>query len=156
MNPMTNITRRRNGGAPSVALELMRLEEPFQRMMRQFPIWDIQNESISWLPRLDLVEAEDHYDLTAEVPGVDPKDVELNVEGSILTLKGDKRSAHEERGERYQLSERCYGSFERSLTLPSAADPEQIQAEHANGVLKIRIGKRPETRGRKIQVKAAK
>jgi HSP20 family protein len=156
MNPIPSITRRRNDGAPSIAMDLMRLDEPFQRMMRQLPVWDLQTEAYTWAPRLDLVEREDEFVLSAEVPGVDPKDVEVNVEGSVLTIKGQKQTAHEEKGERYQLSERSYGAFERSLTLPRSADPEQIQAEHSNGVLRIQIGKRPETRGRKIAVKAQK
>lgn len=156
MNVMPTLTRRRQNGGTSMAQDLMRIDEPFQRLMRQFPLWEWSADALDWAPRLDLIEKEDAYLLTAELPGVDPKDVEVNVEGGILTVKGEKRSAHEEKGDRYQMSERCYGLFERSLTLPRAANPEEIQAEQANGILQIKIGKRPETRGRKIEVKPSR
>jgi HSP20 family protein len=154
MNVMPTLTRRRQDGAPSMAQDIMRLDEPFQRLWRQFPLLEWQSESMDWTPRLDLIEKEDAFVLTAEIPGVEPKDVEVSIEGNVLTVKGEKRSAHDEKGERYQMSERSYGMFERSLNLPRAANPDEIRAQHAHGVLQIEIGKRPETRGRKIQVKA--
>jgi HSP20 family protein len=154
MNVMPTLIRRRQDGPPTLAQELLRIEDPFQRLIRQWPLIDLQSEAMDWTPRLDLVEKNDAFVLTAEIPGVEPKHVEVNVEGNVLTVKGEKRSAHDEQGERYQMSERSYGMFERSLTLPRAANPDDIRAEHANGVLHIHIGKRPETQGRKIQVKA--
>jgi HSP20 family protein len=90
-------------------------------------------------PRIDVHEAEGKYELTAELPGVTEKDIDLRIEDDVLTIRGEKRS--ERKDEQARLSERVYGSFQRSIQLPFLPDPSQVQANFENGVLTISLPK---------------
>lgn len=109
------------------------------------------------IPAVDLVETEKAFELSAELPGVDAKDVDVTLADGILTIKGEKSEAKEEKDKGYYLSERRYGSFQRSLELPRGVDSEKIEANFSNGVLKLILPKTPERqkKDRKITVKAA-
>ena len=105
-------------------------------------------------PRIDLSETDTEVQITAELPGLDEKDVEVTLTDKVLTLKGEKKEEHEEdKGGRYH-SERTYGFFERSVQLPESADPDKTEARFKNGVLKISIPKKPGARSasRKIEL----
>jgi HSP20 family protein len=117
----------------------------------------LAGEPLTWTPATDLVESNTEYTLTAELPGMDAKDVEVGVEGGILTVKGEKKSEKEEKrdGERWHIIERSYGSFERSFTLPSTVDAERIKAEFANGILTVRLPKRTESKGRRVAIEGS-
>jgi HSP20 family protein len=105
-----------------------------------------------WAPPMDIVESEKDYELHLELPGVDPKAVEITVQDGVLTVSGEKKSARTEKGEGWTRSERRFGSFSRSVTLPEGTDAGQVTAEAADGVFVVRIPK-PEARAaRKIQV----
>ena len=108
-------------------------------------------------PTADVVEGEKDYKITAELPGMSEKDLEIALAGDVLTLKGEKKEEHEEKGQNRYVSERRYGSFQRSFALPEDADPEKIEAAFKNGVLTVTLPKRPEAQAkqRKIEVKAA-
>ena len=108
-------------------------------------------------PTADVVEGEKDYKITAELPGMSEKDIEIALAGDVLTLKGEKKEEHEEKGQNRYVSERRYGSFQRSFALPEDADPEKIEAAFKNGVLTVTLPKRPEAQAkqRKIEVKAA-
>ncbi|MBX4927870.1 Hsp20/alpha crystallin family protein [Rhizobium binae] len=106
---------------------------------------------------VDIVESAENFDISAELPGVDAKDLDVTLTDGILTIKGEKNEAKEENEKDYYLSERRYGSFRRSLELPRNIDSEKIDANFSNGVLKIRL---PKTSGRqdkdhKIVIKTA-
>jgi HSP20 family protein len=105
-----------------------------------------------WMPAVDVQETKDAFVLQADLPGVDPKDIEVTMENGVLTLCG--RRQHEERKEEggYRRVERSYGEFFRRFTLPDSANPEAISAKTANGVLTVQIGKRAEVQPRRIQV----
>jgi HSP20 family protein len=105
--------------------------------------------------RMDLAETEKEVVITAELPGVDPKDVEINVTGNMLTVRGEKKAEKEEKKRDYHFIERSHGSFHRSVQLPSSANPEKVDAEFKNGVLTISLEKRPEARSKKIKVREA-
>lgn len=105
-----------------------------------------------WVPRVDVKEEGDRFVLYADLPGIDPDDIEVSMEKGLLTIKGERRSESSEETERYSRVERRYGSFHRRFALPDSADPEGIQAHGRNGVLEITIPKRPETAPRRIQV----
>ena len=90
--------------------------------------------------------------MTAEVPGIDEKDIEIKVEDNTLTLKGERKFEKETKEENYHRIERSYGSFYRAFTLPNSIDPDKIQAEHENGVLKITMPKRQELKPRKVKI----
>ncbi len=107
-------------------------------------------------PNADVVEGETEYRITAELPGMSEKDIEIALAGDVLTLKGEKKERHEEKGANRYVAERRYGSFQRSFTLPDDADPEKIAAEFKNGVLAVTLPKRPgaKAQARKIEVRA--
>jgi HSP20 family protein len=107
------------------------------------------------IPAMDLVEANGTYEITAELPGIDLKDVDLKVTGDMLMLKGEKREESERKDRDRHVSERRYGSFQRSIRLPPDADAERIEATCANGVLKITLPKSKDaaTREKKIEIR---
>jgi len=106
----------------------------------------------SWAPAVDIYETENEVVLTAEIPGIEEKDVEIKVEDNTLTLRGERKFEKETKEENYHRIERAYGSFFRSFTLPSYVDPDKIEAEHENGILKIRMPKRAELKPRKVKI----
>jgi HSP20 family protein len=106
----------------------------------------------TWAPSVDIYETESELVMTAEIPGVDEKDVEIKVEDNTLTLKGERKFEKETKEENYHRIERSYGTFYRAFTLPNSIDPDKIHAEHENGVLKISMPKRQELKPRKVKI----
>ncbi len=106
-------------------------------------------------PRLDLAESDHDVVVKAELPGIDPKEVDLRVEGNMLTIRGEKKQEKEEKRRDYHYVERQYGSFHRSVQLPSTVDPDKVEAAYKDGVLTITIAKRAEARARRISVKSS-
>lgn len=108
--------------------------------------------AISWAPAVDIYEDENQLVLTAEVPGIDEKDIEIKLEDNTLSIHGERKMEKETKEENYHRIERASGSFYRSFTLPNYIDQEKIHAEHENGVLKITMPKRPELKPRKVKI----
>jgi len=106
----------------------------------------------AWTPRVDIKEEADRFVIYADLPGIDPQDVEVLMDKGILSIKGERRSEVAEENERFSRVERRYGSFHRRFALPDSADPDGVAASGHNGVLEIAIPKRPETTPRRIQV----
>jgi HSP20 family protein len=106
----------------------------------------------TWAPSVDIFETEKELVLTAEIPGIDEKDVEIKIEDNTLSLKGERKFEKETKEENYHRIERSYGSFYRAFTLPNSIDPDRIQATHENGVLKITMPKRDELQPRKVKI----
>ncbi|HUO88750.1 MAG TPA: Hsp20/alpha crystallin family protein [Rhizomicrobium sp.] len=106
---------------------------------------------------VDVVEKADKYEITAELPGMDEKDVEVKVASGGLTIRGEKREEKEEKKKDYFLSERRYGSFERNFGLPEGVDTNKIEASFKKGILTITLPKTPEAQKqeKKIAIKAA-
>jgi HSP20 family protein len=97
-----------------------------------------------WAPAIDVAEEENAYVVSAELPEVRKEDAKVSMENGILTISGERRKEGEEKkGVRYHRIERCYGSFLRSFTLPDDADPSKVTATMKDGILKVRIEKRP-------------
>ena len=105
-----------------------------------------------WVPSVDVKEENDRFVLYADLPGIDPDDIEVSMDKGLLTIRGERSSESSSETERYSRIERRYGSFHRRFALPDSADPEGIEARGRNGVLEIVIPKRPETSPRRIQV----
>jgi HSP20 family protein len=105
-----------------------------------------------WIPAMDLVETDDSYVLTADLPGLSQEDINLEFEGDVLTLSGERRSAKEDRKEGYYRIERATGTFSRSLTLPEGVDPEAVTAKFDRGVLEVRIPKPEQRKPRKVAI----
>jgi HSP20 family protein len=108
--------------------------------------------SSSWAPAVDIYEDEKQLVLTAELPGINEKDVDIKIEDNTLIIHGERKLEKETREENYHRIERAYGSFYRSFTLPNHIDQDKIQAEHENGVLKIVMPKKPELQPRKVKI----
>jgi HSP20 family protein len=106
----------------------------------------------AWAPAVDIKEEDGAYLVHADVPGVDPKDIELNMENSVLTLRGERRLESAKDEGNYRRIERVTGTFYRRFTLPDTADAEHISAKYANGVLEVRIPKQEKALPRRIEV----
>lgn len=109
------------------------------------------------VPAVDLTEDDKAYKVTAELPGIDEKDIDVTVSGGMLVIKGEKKQEKEEKDKNYYLSERSYGSFQRSFTLPEGVDEDKIAANFAKGVLTVTLPKSADAQKaqKKIEVKAA-
>ena len=106
-----------------------------------------------WVPAMDLVEAEDHFVLRADLPGLGEDDVQIEVEDDVLTVSGERKAEHAGRSEGFYRVERAFGSFRRSLTLPDGVDAEAVEAGFHNGVLEIRIPKPAERKPRRVAIR---
>lgn len=104
---------------------------------------------------VDVSETDKIYTITAELPGVEEQNIEVNVQNGVLTIKGEKQVEKEEKGKNRYLSERSYGSFQRMFGLPKGVDDSKVEAGFHNGVLTVSIPKAVEPAARKIEVKAA-
>jgi HSP20 family protein len=109
-------------------------------------------ESRRWVPQMDLVEAEDHFVLKADLPGLDEGDVSIEIQDGTLTISGERKAEHESRERGWYRIERSFGSFSRSLTLPDRVDPEGISASFDRGVLDVRIPKPEEHKPRRVEI----
>ena len=108
----------------------------------------------SWNPAVDIREEKDKFLIMADIPGVDPKDIDITMEDGVLTVKGERYSQTKNDGETYKRLERSSGSFYRRFSLPDTADGEHIEAKGNNGVLEITIPKHEKVQPRKIEVKS--
>jgi len=106
----------------------------------------------AWAPAVDVREEDGAYVVHADVPGVDPKDIELDMENGVLTLRGERKSEVKEGKDNYHRIERVSGTFYRRFTLPDTADAESISAKYTNGVLEVRIPKQEKVLPRRIEV----
>ncbi len=129
---------------------------PFRRPMFDLePFWQ---RGLAWgaAPAVDIVEKDTAYEVTAELPGLDEKNIEIRLTKGMLTIKGEKKEEKEEKKKGYHLQERHFGSFERSFRVPEGVDPDKIEASFKKGVLTVTLPKKPEAQkpAKKIEVKA--
>ena len=106
----------------------------------------------SWAPVVDIYEQNGNIVLKAELPGVDPKDVDIRVENNTLSLRGERKLDTEVNKDSYHRVERAYGAFSRSFTLPSVVDQEKINAEYKDGVLRVTLPKKEEAKPKQINI----
>ena len=149
---------RRRGVHP-FALFDREVEELFDRALRGFaPPADPDADRTTWLsPRLDMREGDDGYTVTAEMPGLDEKELKLELSDGYLTIEGEKKAERDDDKGGFHLVERSFGTFKRSLQVPADVDVEGIDAAFRNGVLTVALPKKEEAKAtvRKIAVKAA-
>jgi HSP20 family protein len=105
-----------------------------------------------WAPAMDLLETDDHFVLRADLPGMTESDVEIELEDNVLTVSGERKAEHEEKGEGFHRVERSFGRFSRSLTLPKGIDADAVTAGFENGVLEVRVPKPEQRKPRKISI----
>src|SRR5712691_9288143 len=107
----------------------------------------------AWSPSVDIYENKDHIVLEAELPGMKREDFDLSVENNVITLRGERHFEKKDETDSYHRVERAYGSFTRSFTLPNTVSAEGANAEYQNGVLRVVLPKREETKARRIEIK---
>jgi len=130
---------------------------PFRRSV--FDVEPFWRREVTWAtaPAVDIVETDKAYQVTAELPGMDEKNIEVKVVNDGLRIRGEKKEEKEEKKKDYFLSERRYGSFERYFRVPEGVDADKIEASFKKGVLTVTLPKKPEAQKpeKKIEVKAA-
>jgi HSP20 family protein len=112
--------------------------------------------SNTWMPPVDIFQTSEHeLVLKAELPDMSREDIDINIENFVLTIKGEKKASTEVKDEQYHHTERRYGSFSRSFSLPTTVDPSRVSAEYKQGVLTVRLPLREEAKPRSIKVDVA-
>ena len=106
----------------------------------------------NWDLALDVSENEDEYTVKASIPGVKPEDLDITYNNNTLTIKGETKAEEEKEGEQFHIRERRYGSFSRSVVLPSRVNADEISADYQDGVLKVHLPKSEEAKPRRISV----
>lgn len=112
-------------------------------------------EGREWAPSVDVSETAKQVMVKAEVPGMDPKDIDIAITGDVLTIRGERKQEEEKKDENFHRIERSYGAFSRSVRLPAEVDANKVDATYKNGVLKIALPKTKQATVKKIEVKAA-
>jgi HSP20 family protein len=135
----------------------------FDKIRREMDrLWDsfLEGRSVrraeddrEWLPSVDVSETKNDLVIKAELPGLDPKDIDISMNNGYLTIKGEKKNEKEEKDENYHLIERSYGSFTRSVRLPREVQSDKITASFKNGILKITLPKSEEAKKKEIKIK---
>ena len=139
--------------------DLMTSQRGIDRLFKEAftPFYDEGESSTrTWAPPVDIYETENDIVLKAELPGMDPKDVEVKVEDNTLYLKGERKFEKEVRNENYHRVERSYGSFARSFSLPNSISSEKVKAEFKDGLLTLTLPKREEAKPRTIKIDVSK
>jgi HSP20 family protein len=149
---MASIIRRVQGqgqDVPAVAANW----DPF-RLMREMLRWEGEPlaDYRAFAPTFDVKETKDSYVFRADLPGVKDKDLDVQLTGSRLTIGGHREEEKREQGETYYATERSYGSFSRSFTLPEGTDAERVSAELKDGVLQVVVPKKPEVQPKRIEI----
>ena len=136
--------------------DLRNLQEEVNRLFTGNVGRSFEDEGIargSWSPSVDIYENKDQLVLEAELPGMKREDFDLSVENNVITLRGERHFEKRDEADNYHRVERAYGSFTRSFTLPNTVTGEGATADYRNGVLRVTLPKREETRARRIEVK---
>jgi HSP20 family protein len=123
------------------------LREPLAAM--DWPRW----QSDKWSPPIDLAENDKEFTVRAELPGIDPKDLDVTVTGNQLVVSGEKKESDEHKEKDFYRSETRYGSFRRTVTLPEGIDTENVDAQFANGVLTLHLRKTVPTAAKRVEIK---
>jgi len=110
------------------------------------------NEDKNWTPAFDITESEKEYTVSAELPGIDVKNLEVTLVEGVLKIKGEKRQESEKKEDNYLRIERSYGSFDRSFRIPDSVETNKIEASYKDGILNLTIPKAKETKTKKIKI----
>jgi HSP20 family protein len=130
------------------------IDRLFDDFTRGFPAFS-SGGAAELLPSVDVTETDKQIEITAEMPDLEEKDVQVNVADNVLTIRGEKKAEKEEKDKTFRLVERSYGSFVRSLELPEGVNADAIKASIDKGVLKVTVPKPAPAQVKKIDVKAA-
>ncbi len=154
--PLARARQRNEEEAREVAWDPLRTVKEFMRMDPGegllAPLWD--KVSSSFVPAFDVRETKEAFEYRADVPGVDPKDLDVRVTADRLIVTGKRTAEKSEHGDTYYTYERSYGSFTRKFRVPDGAEPDAVQARLKDGVLRIVLPKKPEAKPRHVPVKS--
>lgn len=139
---------------PSISSIQEEMNRMFDRFFRGGELSDFGMTG-TWMPPIDLSETADKVTVKAEIPGIDPKEIDISIQNDTLIIKGEKKEEKEEKGKNYYRMERRYGSFSRSIDLPASVDTNKVTAECKNGVLEITLQKKEEVKPKQITVKVS-
>lgn len=132
--------------------EMTQVQSQFSKLVDQ--VWGGRQES--WLPAVDVFDTKNAVVLKAELAGMDPAGIEIEVEDNVLTIKGERKFEEKVDDQRYYRVERRFGSFQRSLALPQGVKPDEISANYEDGILTVSVPKAEEEKPKRIAVKAKK
>jgi HSP20 family protein len=135
--------------------ELTTLRNRMDRLSSRVAAGD-ETAMADWSPTSDVIEKKDEIVIKAELPGIDEKNVDVEIEAGVLTIKGERKAEKETEEKGYRRVERSYGSFLRSFTLPANVEPEKISANFANGLLEVHLPKKEGAKPRSIKVDVKK
>ncbi|MFQ5687569.1 MAG: Hsp20/alpha crystallin family protein [Candidatus Scalindua sp.] len=127
--------------------------DDMNRMLENF--WDKNFSGMGWSPDVDIAETDKDIIIKAEIPGVDPKDIDISIMDNTLTIKGEKKEEKEDKGKSYHRVERSYGSFTRRIPLPAHVKTDEVEAKDHHGILEITLPKMEKAKAKKITVKTA-
>lgn len=160
--PVKAEQKREGKGVPQVWHPFETLRREVDRLFDDFgtEFWrsPFRRElDVGLAPAVDIVEKDNAYEVTADLPGFDEKNIEVKLQNDSLSIKGERKSEKEEKKKDYHLTEREFGSFERRFTLPAGVDADKIEASLKKGVLTVTLPKKPEAQkpAKKIEVKSA-
>jgi len=155
--PWKNKRQDDNQGGTSLVELRSQMDRLFDSFVRNplAPFEETFEEDRFWAPAIDVAENDQEVTVRAEVPGISPDDLEITVAGNRLELSGEKKEQFEKNEQDCYHMETRYGSFRRSIELPSGVDPEQVSAEHANGVVTIKLKKTQAAAAKRIEVKSS-
>ena len=133
------------------------MDRVFEGFFGDFGLAENGKQRLALVPSVDVAETDKAFEITADLPGVEEKDVEVTVSDGLLTMKGEKKTETEQTDKNYHRAERSYGAFTRSISLPAEIDEAKIAACFKNGVLTVTLPKKPDAKARfkRIDVKAA-
>lgn len=137
---------------PSISSLQNEMNRMFDQFFRGWDFSGLSQESGTWMPSIDLAETDTAITVKAEVPGIEPKEINISIQDNTLIIKGEKKEKTEEKGKNYYRMERSYGSFARSIDLPASVDADKITAECKNGVLEIVMQKKEEAKPKQISI----
>jgi HSP20 family protein len=155
MNLMSRRNRRELGPAARPETGLTRFRSEIDNLFNRFmgEPWGAMEEIA--MPRTDVAETDKEVKISMELPGIDPKEVDISVTGGILSVRGEKKEERQEEHRDFHYVERQFGSFHRTFQLPTTVDPDKVDAQYKNGVLHITLEKQPQAQARRIAVKTS-
>ncbi|HVU01145.1 MAG TPA: HSP20 family small heat-shock protein [Polyangiaceae bacterium] len=155
---MANITVEKHPTTQEVAKRSY--SDPFTAM-RDLMHWDPFRDGLHWLtreagfsPAFEIKETKDAFEFRADVPGIDQKDIQVQMTDNRLVVRGKREAEKTDKGDTYYTYERTYGSFDRSFTVPEGVNADAIRADLKDGVLKVVLPKKPESKPREVPVKS--
>jgi HSP20 family protein len=151
MMQLTPWTWRPSSGRRDITRYNRELDSLWDRFGGGFPF----ESAREWLPSVDVAESDGEITVRAELPGLEAQDIDLDISGDILSIRGEKKGKEEIKEENYHTRESFYGSFQRSIRLPAEVQSDQVEANFKNGILDIRLPKSEKSKSQKIEIKGS-